>query len=80
MKSPHAFQTKTMGDLYCKQGYIDDAMDVYISILAKNPERIDCHEALDLCKAIVSEKKQKKDGLSELMAEWIGLVCKEAGL
>ena len=80
MKSRHAFLTKTMGDLYLKQGYISEAEAVFTGLLEKDPERTDCVEALALCRAGNAEKKEAGQDLAGVQACCVELVREEAGV
>ena len=80
MKSRHAFFTKTMGDLYLKQGYVHEAEAVFRSLLEQNPERTDCVQALAQCMTAIAEKQKADKDLAGLLASWVGLIREEAGL
>lgn len=80
MTSRHAFFTKTMGDLYLKQGYVHEAEAVFKGLLEQNPERPDCVQALARCQAAIAEKQKAGKDLAGLLACWVGLIREEAGL
>lgn len=80
MTSRHVFFTKTMGDLYLKQGYVHEAEAVFKGLLEQNPERTDCARALELCRTGIAEKQKAGKDLAGLLACWVGLIREEAGL
>lgn len=75
MKSRHVFYTKTMGDLYLEQGYVQEAENVYMAILTKDPGRTDCLSALSLCRE--KGKDLKPSDLAGLVRSWVDLVRQE---
>jgi hypothetical protein len=86
MKSRHVFYTKTMGDLYLEQGYVQDAENVYMTILTKDPGRTDCLSALSLCreKDVGQSRAGTEQGadlkpadLAGLVRSWVDLIRQE---
>lgn len=78
MKSKHVFFTKTLGDLYLKQGYYQDAEKVFKTLLVKEPGRGDYLSALALCeKKMKIEENVKSVDLIDLVRCWAGLLHEE---
>jgi uncharacterized protein HemY len=78
MKSKHVFVTKTLGDLYLKQGYYQDAEKVFKTLLVKEPGRSDYLSALALCeKNMKIEENVKSGDLVDLVRCWAGLLHEE---
>lgn len=79
MKSKHVFFTKTLGDLYLKQGYYQDAEKVFKTLLVKEPGRGDYLSALALCeKKMKIEENVKSGDLVDLIRCWAGLLHEES--
>lgn len=77
MKSKHVFFTKTMGDLYLKQGYVDDAENVFAALLKKDPRRTDCDAGLSMCaRQRRIDAAVKAGDLEGLVRRWVDLVRK----
>ena len=51
-------QTLTLAEIYAKQGYLDEARDIYRAILEREPENETAQKAL---KELSGEKEQKCD-------------------
>lgn len=74
MKSKHVFFTKTLGDLYLKQGYHKDAEKLFKALLVKEPGREDLLAALAMC------EKHKNIEANVASGDLVGLVRRWAVL
>jgi len=69
--------TKTMADIYVRQGYFQKAIEIYRHLLQIEPHRRDIKDALQAAEnQAMKNCAVKSDDLLPLFAEWFDLVRK----
>lgn len=75
MKSKHIFYTRTLADLYWRQGHLSDAEKAYRALIQQEPDHGDYRFSLDI---IVQQRRdKKKNDLAHLMRTWAYLLRQE---
>jgi len=73
MNSDEIFYTKTLASVYAEQGNLIKEREIYLYLLAKNPNRQDLIHALAEVEQKIRQKKYKED-LQYLLEKWVKLV------
>ena len=74
MNNQTDFYTKTMANVYVKQGYFAKAYEIYRYLLKRNPEDIELNDLLSKVEKKIKEKeKNDRKTLENLFRKWIHL-------
>ena len=74
MNNQTDFYTKTMANVYAKQGYFAKALEIYRYLLKHNPESRELNDLLSEVEEKLNEKEKKdRKILEKLFRKWIYL-------
>ena len=67
--------TATMAGVYAEQGYLRKAAEIYRQLLAENPGREDCRDALtELERRMAGQRAPGRKDIEFLLREWKALL------
>jgi len=74
MNNQSDFYTKTMANVYAKQGYFAKAVEIYRYLLKHDPESRELNDLLSEVEKKLNEKQKKdREILEKLFSKWIYL-------
>ena len=74
MNNQTEFYTKTMANVYAKQGYFAKAVEIYRHLLKHDPESRELNDLLSGVEKKLNEKQKKdREILEKLFGKWIYL-------
>ncbi|MCK4619129.1 MAG: hypothetical protein LWX02_08040 [Deltaproteobacteria bacterium] len=74
MNNQTDFYTKTMANVYAKQGYFAKAVEIYRHLLKYDPESRELNDLLSEVEKKLNEKQKKdRESLEKLFRKWIYL-------